>query len=70
MRDGGFIILGRESSGKVKKPLLPYEEVTVDSKLIIGLGPIMITVAVWADNAPYISEKRNGFLFFIFLMIH
>jgi len=49
--DGGFIIVGRHSSGTLPK------------------GRIMITIAVWADNAPLISESIPGTLFLIFLML-
>ncbi|MCK5261176.1 MAG: right-handed parallel beta-helix repeat-containing protein [Thermoplasmatales archaeon] len=67
--DGGFIIVGRHSSGTVQRPLLPGEETSISSKLVLGFGRIMITVAVWADNAPLISESIPGTLFLIFLML-
>jgi len=67
--DGGFIIVGRHSSGTLPKPLLPSEETSVTSKLVLGFGRIMITIAVWADNAPLISESIPGTLFLIFLML-
>jgi len=67
--DGGFILLGRESSGTIPKPLLVGEETEVSSKLVLGFGRITITIAVWADNAPLISESIPGTLFLIFLML-
>ena len=68
--DGGFIIVGRHSSGTLPKPLLAGEETTVSSGIVLGFGRIMITVAVWADNAPLISESIPGFLFLFFIKIN
>ena len=68
--EGGFVLLGKESSGAIPKPLLPGEETTVCSKLFFGFGRIMITVAAWADNAPYVSESISGILFLFFIKIN
>jgi parallel beta-helix repeat protein len=68
--NGGFILIGRESSGAVDKPLLPNEESLLSSGLILlGFGPIQITLAIWADNAHRIENTSKGFLFLFFLMI-
>ena len=67
--DGGFILLGRESSGTLPKPLLPGEEITVKSKLIFGFGRITITVELWADNVPYRSVSFSAMLFFFFIKL-
>jgi len=68
--DGGIILIGRESSGTIPKPLLAGEETTVSSVIVFGFGPIMITVAVWADNAPLVSGTISGFLLLFFIKIN
>jgi len=68
--EGRKFIMGRNSSGTVTKPLLPDQEVTMNSKLVIGFGPVIITIAIWADNVPYVSEKIYGYLFFFYLIIY
>jgi len=68
--DGGFILLGWEFSGTIPKPLLSGEETTVSSGIVFGFGPIMITVAVWADNAPLVSGTISGFLLLFFIKIN
>ena len=67
--DGGFVLLGRESSGIIPKPLLAGEETQVRSNFILGFGKIMITIAVWADNAPYLSKSTPGTLLLFFIKI-
>jgi len=66
--EGGFVI-GRNSSG-ITKPLLPGEKVTIKTGIILGLGKIFITIAVWADNAPYVSRTTPGFLFLFLIRIN
>ncbi|EMR75386.1 parallel beta-helix repeat (two copies) [Thermoplasmatales archaeon SCGC AB-540-F20] len=68
--DEGFILLGKKSSGTIPKPLIVGEETKVSSKLILGFGPITITVAVWADNAPYVTKSTTGFLLLFFIHIN
>ncbi|UCD13652.1 MAG: right-handed parallel beta-helix repeat-containing protein [Thermoplasmatales archaeon] len=68
--DGGIILLGRHSSGIIPKPLLPDEETEVSSKLVFGIGRIMITVELWADNVPYVSETISGLLLLFFIKIN
>ncbi|MCK4333105.1 MAG: right-handed parallel beta-helix repeat-containing protein, partial [Thermoplasmatales archaeon] len=69
--DGGFILFGRESSNGISRPLLPGEEVTVSSGLILfGFGKIKIMLAAWADNAPMVSGTISGFLFLFFIKIN
>jgi parallel beta-helix repeat protein len=67
--DGGIVLLGRESSGTIPKPLHPGEETQVSSNFILGFGKIIITIAVWADNAPYVSKSTPGTLFLFFIKI-
>ena len=66
--EGGFVI-GRNSSG-ITKPLLPGEKVTIRTGIILGLGKILITIAVWADNAPLVSKPTPGFLLLFFIRIN
>ena len=67
--DGGIVLFGRESSGIIPKPLLPGEETQISSSFIFGFGKITITIAVWADNAPYVSNSTPGTLFFFFIKV-
>jgi parallel beta-helix repeat protein len=69
VNDGGIILVGRESSGTLPKPLRPGEETQVSSSLILGFGKIRITIAIWADNAPYVSKSTPGTLFLFFVKI-
>jgi len=67
---GRFIILGRNSSGGVPKPLLPGQEVIVSSRyFLVGFGRVEMTFTAWADNAPIISTKINGILLLFFFFI-
>jgi len=68
--EGGFVLLGKESSGTVPKPLIVGEEVTITTGIILGFGPITITVVAWADNAPLVSKSTPGFLFLFYIKIN
>jgi parallel beta-helix repeat protein len=68
--DGGFVLLGNQSSGTLPKPLIAGEEETISTGIILGFGPITITIAVWADNAPYVSKSTPGFLLLFFIQIN
>ena len=63
----GFIFIGKSTSGVVLGPLEPGQEIIAGSiGLLLGFGDIEITWAAWADNAPMVSEKRNGRLILFF----
>jgi parallel beta-helix repeat protein len=64
---GCFILLGRETLREIPKPLLPGEEASVKSNMILGLGRATLTMMFWADNAPLISGNWSAtvLLFFI-----
>lgn len=64
--DGGAFI-GKETTGIESIPA--NEEITVNSKLIIGLGPTTVTVT--AEN-PEISDKRSqgGFVFLFYIQVN
>jgi len=36
--------------------------------IVIGFGRIVITVSVWADNAPLVSKSIPGFLLLFFIL--
>jgi hypothetical protein len=67
--DGGIVLVGKESSGIIPKPLIAGEESRVSSHFILGFGSIILTIAVWADNAPYISVSTPGKLLLFFIKI-
>ncbi|MBU0496440.1 MAG: right-handed parallel beta-helix repeat-containing protein [Candidatus Thermoplasmatota archaeon] len=67
--EGGIVLLGTELSGTVPKPLLPGEESPISSHFIFGFGSIIVTFAVWADNAPYVTVSTPGKLFLFFIKI-
>lgn len=72
---GGFIlfgIFGRNAFGKLLQPLPPGQEIVVKSKsrfFLLGFGIIEITYSAWADNAPIVSAKINGYLLWFFFRI-
>jgi parallel beta-helix repeat protein len=66
---GGFVLFGRVSLGTLPKPLLAGEETQMSSNFIFGFGKITITIAVWADNAPYVYKSAAGTLIFFFVII-
>jgi len=67
--DGGIVLFGRATSGTLPKPLLAGEETQVSSHLILGFGSIILTIAIWADNAPYYSKSTPGKLLLFFIKI-
>ena len=66
---GGFILFGRDTLCVIPKPLLPGEEFTVRSNMIVGFGKTTMTMTFWADNAPYVSKSTPGTLFLFFIKI-
>lgn len=66
--EGGFVFFGRLSLLVVPKPLLPGEEVIVKSRMIFGFGKILLTIAVYADNAPLMMETASGTLILFFIV--
>ena len=69
--EGGFVLRGRNSHEIIPVPLLPGEKTTISPDKIFGFGRIIVTIEVWADNAPLVSLSKPGFLFlwFIFLKL-
>jgi len=67
---GGFIFIGKSTSGIILGPLEPGQEIIVKSKyFLLGFGNIEITYAAWADNAPYVSISISGMLILFYLII-
>ncbi len=67
--DNGIVPIGRISEGIIPKPLQPNDNALVKTGFILGFGRIMLTIAVWADNVPYISESTTGTLIFLFILL-
>jgi parallel beta-helix repeat protein len=56
--DGGFVLGGREALLMLPKPLESGEQVKIKFPFIFGFGKVRLTVALWAENAPYIETTR------------
>lgn len=64
---GGLILLGKKTTDTIDIP--NGENSTVYSNLIIGFGPITVTVtANCAESSD--TKKRDGFLFLVFIQIN
>jgi parallel beta-helix repeat protein len=66
--DGKFVFIGRDTWREIPKPLLPGQTVHVKSPMIFGFGKIFLTIALWADNAPYISGSYSATLLLFFIV--
>jgi parallel beta-helix repeat protein len=64
---GGLILLGKETLREIPKPLIPGEEATVKSNMVLGFGKTTFTIILWADNAPFVSRNCSAtvILFFV-----
>ena len=66
--DGGIIILGKETSGKILS--IPVgEEKTISSSLILGFGKTVVTVEVWLPDGLLATKQQNGFVLLFFIKI-
>jgi hypothetical protein len=65
---GGFIIIGRETSGSFSEPLSPGEGITICSSLFFGFGLLTITAKARALNAEEVSDTLGGFLFLFYFI--
>jgi hypothetical protein len=66
--DGGFIFLGKQTTGKIQR-IPPRGNVTVTSKLILGFGDIKVTTI--AEIEENIDEKtNNGFAYVLYIQIN
>jgi len=66
--DGGFILLGKQSSGDIKY-IAPGEEIQISSKPIIGFGKTVYTVEVEV-NEDSDARDQSGFIFLFFLSVN
>jgi len=69
--DGGFIIFGKESSGNKPYFIPAGESITISSGfiLMLGFGPIEITVTASALNAEKVTKTVKGYLFLFFVIL-
>ncbi|KYK29293.1 hypothetical protein AYK20_05705 [Thermoplasmatales archaeon SG8-52-1] len=68
--EGGFVLLGKNTQGILPKPLLPDNNYTsISSSIFFGIGKIIITIEVWADNAPKVTLSNPGFLLLFFIIM-
>ena len=67
--EGGLVLLGKNTYGVIPEPLSPGEEITITPGIILGFGKIIVTIEVWADNAPLVSVSKPGYLFLFFVLI-
>jgi len=66
--DGGFILMGKETSGRII--LIPVgEEVTFSSKLILGFGKTLITVSAEKIGVSSGTKEQEAFVFLFFIKI-
>jgi len=66
--DGGFVLLGKESTGEISE-LLSGEEQTITSKTIIGFGPTQVFVEI---NYPEGTEVRDqgGYMYLFYINVN
>jgi len=66
--NGGFILMGNETSGTI--PSIPAgDETEVCSSLILGFGKTVITVT--AETSEYFDTKeQDAFVFLFFIMVN
>jgi parallel beta-helix repeat protein len=67
--EGGLVLLGKITKGIIPKPLMPENETSISTGLILGLGKIIITIEVWADNAPKVTISNPGFILLFFIIM-
>jgi len=66
--EGGFILIGRNSSGG-NLTILAGGQVKICSSIIIGYGYTKIIVKVWIPDGSYDTHELNGFVFLFFIKI-
>ncbi|EMR75372.1 PDK repeat-containing protein [Thermoplasmatales archaeon SCGC AB-540-F20] len=67
--EGGFILLGRNTSGENLSITAGGEE-TVSSKLILGFGQTTVTVEVWIPDGPSDTREQGGFVIIFFIKVN
>jgi len=66
--DGGLILLGKHTTGRVIT-IPAGEEVTVRSKVIFGLGKTVITATADCVEGSCATEERDAFVFLFYIKI-
>jgi len=66
--NGDFIISGQTISGAIDS-LNMNDTARVEDKPVLGFGKVTITVKVSADGVPEVKKTKNGFIFFIFVIV-
>ena len=66
--DGGFIMLGKETSGTIQTIPAGGEE-TVSSDLILGFGKTVVTVTAEVPDSSH-SRQRGGTVLLFFIKIN
>ncbi len=66
--DGGFVLLGRETTGKTSS-ISPGKETTINSGLIFGFGQSTIKIKVWINNGPRDEQEKLAFVLPLYIMI-
>jgi hypothetical protein len=56
------------NEGSIDK-LPPDSKITTDMSFIFSIGPLKITATANASNTEMISERKNGFIFFFFVIL-
>jgi len=64
--DGGFILMGKETSGRIIS-IPAGEEVTVSSGLVLGFGKTVVTVMAECAEGSSDTKTRNASVFFCFI---
>ena len=64
---GGFILIGKETLRVIQKPLLPGEEAIV-KVFVVGFGKTILSMMLWADNAPRCSGNWSATVLLIFVL--
>jgi len=65
--DGGFILLGGETTGTITS-IAPGDEEAIKSGLILGIGRVTITVAAECDEGASAEGNATGFVLLFFVL--
>ncbi len=66
--DGGFILLGKETTGEIDT-LVVGEDKTITSKAIIGFGPTRVSVRVDIPEGTH-TRERSGFMYLFYIKVN
>jgi hypothetical protein len=66
--DGGFLLLGKSSSGDIEF-IAPGEEMNINSKPIIGFGKTVFIITAEVDEDSN-TRDQSGFVFFFYISVN